>query len=300
MDMISEVEFSGWRCAELRFGSNLLYVSLDFGPRILGLVPDGEENLFYTKEQMHGKVATDYAGYGGHRLWTSPEIVARTYEPDNEPVLVEELNGAVTFTTSRSAIGLLKEIKLEQGGNGILITHTVTNTGDSNHRIAPWAITVMRAGGTCYIPTPEYVSHTEVKLPSIPVVLWPYTSMADPRFTWGRNMIALQQTSEVAPQKFGAFVPDGIAAYLLDEVWFVKRFHAEHGEEYPDFGCNFEAYTRNDMLEVETLGPLADLRPGESVSHVETWFVLSKNQTSDDPVELRAFWTHLQNICPLV
>jgi hypothetical protein len=113
-------------------------------------------------------------------------------------------------------------------------------------------------------------------------------------------MIALQQTSEVAPQKFGAFVPDGIATYLLDEVWFVKRFHADQGEEYPDFGCNFEAYTRNDMLEVETLGPLADLRPGESVSHVETWFVLSKNQTSDDPVELRAFWTHLQKICPLV
>ena len=42
---------------------------------------------------------------------------------------------------------------------------------------------------------------------------------------------------------------------------------------YPDFGCSFETFTNADMLEVETVGPLATLEPGKGVQHVEHWFV---------------------------
>lgn len=299
MDRINEVTFDGWRCGELTFRDLKIYVSLDFGPRILGVVPNGGKNLFHTKEAMHGKISDGYSGYGGHRLWTAPEIVERTYEPDNDPVIVEEFDDHVVFTTPSSAIGLQRAIAIKFGEIGVTLSHSVRNTGAETFRIAPWAITVMRAGGTCYIPTPEYVSHTLVKLPSIPIVLWPYTSMADSRFSWGRNTISLQQTQEESPQKFGAFVPDGIAAYHLDGLWFVKRFRAEEGPEYPDFGCNFEAYTRNDMLEVETLGPLQEVAPGDSLSHEETWYFIPDSLAPDEPVELRAFWTQLMKICPM-
>jgi len=40
---------------------------------------------------------------------------------------------------------------------------------------------------------------------------------------------------------------------------------------YPDLGCCFETFTNADFLELETLGPLATLRPGDSVTHTERW-----------------------------
>ena len=41
--------------------------------------------------------------------------------------------------------------------------------------------------------------------------------------------------------------------------------------DYPDFGCSFETFTNADFLELETLGPLATLAPGESLTHTERW-----------------------------
>ncbi|MEI6376491.1 MAG: hypothetical protein WCO97_04790, partial [bacterium] len=43
------------------------------------------------------------------------------------------------------------------------------------------------------------------------------------------------------------------------------------GAAYPYCCCNFETFTNSDMLEIESLGPLATLQPGESTSHPETW-----------------------------
>ncbi len=36
-------------------------------------------------------------------------------------------------------------------------------------------------------------------------------------------------------------------------------------------GSNFETFTNESMLEVETLGPLTRVEPGECVEHIETW-----------------------------
>jgi hypothetical protein len=45
------------------------------------------------------------------------------------------------------------------------------------------------------------------------------------------------------------------------------------GATYPDFGSSVEVFTNAQMLELETLGPLTQLPPGESLSYVERWFL---------------------------
>jgi hypothetical protein len=72
---------------------------------------------------------------------------------------------------------------------------------------------------------------------------------------------------------------------------FLKIFAAKAGAAYPDFGCNFETFTNQDMLEVETLGPLRTLAPGESVEHEERWQLFGKTGTppADDEDALTAW-----------
>ena len=58
--------------------------------------------------------------------------------------------------------------------------------------------------------------------------------------------------------------------------------------DYPDFGCSFEMYTDNKFLEMETLGPLATLGQGQSVTHTEHWSLekgVKLNSISDEELD---------------
>jgi hypothetical protein len=67
------------------------------------------------------------------------------------------------------------------------------------------------------------------------------------------------------------FNRDTWAAYLLNHELFVKKTTADPSRTYPDFGCSFETFTNNDFLEIETLGPLTRVEPGQTVEQVEHW-----------------------------
>jgi len=51
----------------------------------------------------------------------------------------------------------------------------------------------------------------------------------------------------------------------------VKRATADPAKTYTDFGCSFETFTNNEFLEIETLGPLTKVSPGQTVTQVEHW-----------------------------
>lgn len=283
-----EEMFEGWRCARVDSGDLTAWVTLDVGPRVIGLSYQGEANLFYVKPETRGRTDLEgYNGYGGHRLWTAPEIVSRTYEPENDPVDVwegahedEECPSMREFFAFRAPLGaslLEKIVFLMPFEGGLEVSHTIGNHGPVPQEVAPWAVTVMRPGGECLIPghALQTPAPSASKLPSRPLVLWPYTKMNDPRYTWDGAVVRLAQNPLVdGATKFGTFIGQGMAIYATDGVLFIKRFSGNPHARYPDFGCNFEAFTRHDMLEVETLGPLHVLRPGESCTHNESWFVL--------------------------
>jgi len=50
-------------------------------------------------------------------------------------------------------------------------------------------------------------------------------------------------------------------AYQLGDCLLVKCFQWIEGATYPDGGVNFETFSNEQMLEVETLGPLVTLKP---------------------------------------
>ncbi len=52
---------------------------------------------------------------------------------------------------------------------------------------------------------------------------------------------------------------------------FVKRFDYREGANYPDLGTRYQTFSNEDMLEMETVGELVTLKPGESAELVESW-----------------------------
>jgi hypothetical protein len=122
---------------------------------------------------------------------------------------------------------------------------------------------------------PERGSHPEDLLPNQVLVVWPYTDLGDERLGFGTRSISLAQRAGGAPTKLGLLNPEGWAAYAVHGCLFVKRFACDPAATYPDMGCNTELFTNDEMLEVESLGPLVDLAPGGSVEHTEDWFLFA-------------------------
>jgi hypothetical protein len=132
---------------------------------------------------------------------------------------------------------------------------------------------MMAQGGHGIHGFPPRGTHPEMLAPVNPLVMWAFTDLSDGRWSLLRRHLVLRQDpSNPVPQKLGSFNRETWGAYLLNQELFVKRFQAAGDPaEYPDLGCSFETFTNADFLELETLGPLTTLAPGESLNHTEHW-----------------------------
>jgi hypothetical protein len=111
-------------------------------------------------------------------------------------------------------------------------------------------------------------------LPDRVISLWPYTSLNDKRLVFGEHYIFVKQDPSIEkPLKIGVKANPSWAAYYVNGLLFIKAFKAVEAT-YPDFGSTVEVYTNNLFLELETLGPLRRIEPGEVNRHVELWKVV--------------------------
>lgn len=282
---IETVHYRGWgEVVRLANTTVEVLVLTHVGPRILsyGLI-GGENQLHEFTEQCGLTNDGQYHSYAGHRLWVSPEV-ERTYYPDNVPVQVTPLADGAKFTapveSAPPGTGLQKEMQVQLASEGaqVTLTHRIKNKSAAATEMAPWALTVMEAGGRAILPlAPRHAMDKQHLLPEGLMALWSYTDLADPRWTFGTQYVQL--TTEASPsarfreQMLGIYNPQGWAAYHRSGHLFVKRAAVELGRTYPDFGCNFETYTEPGFLELETLAPLRSLRPGETAEHVERWWL---------------------------
>jgi len=283
---VEQIEYRGWKNnLKLSNGDAELIVTLDVGPRILSYRLAGGKNVFKEYADQLGKTGeSEWMIRGGHRLWAAPEDTTRTYAPDNAPVAFREVApGVVRFSPApEKEYGLQKEVevRLEPSGTRVTVTHRITNVGKELTRLAPWALSVMAPGGTEIIPLPPKRPHPGSPknarsaadfAPSLVMVAWPFTDFQDPRWRFGTHFITLKQDAARGATKLGLAHTQGAVGYLNGGTLFVKRFPYQLGKAYPDEGVNFETFTNEDMLEIESLGPLADLAPGQGVEHVEQW-----------------------------
>ncbi|HSJ89809.1 MAG TPA: hypothetical protein VK909_21540 [Anaerolineales bacterium] len=243
--------------------------------RISALIPTGKSNLLVELPDSFS-VSTPYGNFyfrGGHRLWHAPEAMPRTYIPDS-PVKVTELpDGVLLDTETEQGTGIRKQIQIQLAREkpSIKLTHVLINEGLWPIEFAPWGITQLRLGGTVILPMPVGNVDTAGLLHNRQISLWPYACIDDPRLQLDDQFILFRADPLLPPFKVGYFNSHGWIAYWLEGVLFRKSFSVQVGPSYPDNNCNAEIYCNDQFVELESLGPLTKLSPGESVTHVETW-----------------------------
>jgi hypothetical protein len=282
-------DFYGLKTLSLSSPYLRLEYLLEAGPRIVRLMRAGsDENLFAETPDVSWPTPDgDYYLRGGHRLWHAPEAPSRSDVPDNRSPSITRRGAAMQLTQPiEAATGLRKSIEIELAVDAprVTVRHLIENDGASAIELAPWAITMLPLGGWAIMPQHRATDHAV--LPDRHLVLWPYTRWHDARLQIEDDYVVVHAQPADPPCKIGC-LSTGWIGYLRNGVFFVKRFEPQLDRLHPDRNCNVEAYSNHHFIEIETLAPLANLAPGQTTEHVETWHIIDAPAAST-PAELMA------------
>jgi hypothetical protein len=265
-----------------RLGPVTVHVATQAGPRIVGYARSDGPQLFAS---LPGATVAhpgsgEFRFLGGHRLWRSPEVPSITYHPDDTPVRIVEDRDGFTVSGGRDGDGIVRTISVVQRGPYTVVDHQFENLGPARVRTALWAITQLVPGGVAILPERlDPVDETGV-LPNRRIVVWPYTDLSGPEIEFTPGAVIVHATSSAAKTKIGLPNSRGWIAYALDGELFVKwsSLNNEHGT-YPDHGASAQCYRDERFLELETVGQLVWLDPGDVSVHREVWRLDSLGDT---------------------
>ena len=291
MVSIKEIEnFKDYgRCICVTNGVIEAYVTVDIGPRIIRFGYVDGQNLLCSNRKAFGpkddKEFTDYFGegkrwenLGGHRIWLSPESYPETYYPDLEPVSYEVTDDGAVFTPNpekENGVAKSLEIKMDADDANMQVIMRVKNISEEDKNFAIWGLSVSEKGGTLIIP----MNTNDTGLLSNRIIsVWPYTDMSNDRIYWGKKYVTLRQDERYEqPIKLGFDLNCGTVYFCLNDDVLCKNYDTNHPNgNYPDGGCSFETYTNDSMIEVESLGELKTVKPGETAVHTESWALCKK------------------------
>ncbi len=260
-------------CGNIKLG-----IPLDFGIRISYLSYRKSENLFFEQPKDMTELATEdgWRVYGGHRVWLAPES-ERDYAPDNSPVTYEISDGKITLHQCEDArLRVKKSVEISfVGEDTVRVVNKIQNTDTSARRFSVWGITSMAAGGVEYIPL-KYgrMSYS----PLSRVSMWFYTDLGDGRAEYSPGLIKLSHRPYPTKYKIGVGHPAGNPKYVNYGVQFEKIFDVFEDEAYPDGDVSFETFMCDYMVEIESLSPLFDVLPNQTVSHTELWRLAEESE----------------------
>lgn len=274
MQQIIEYKNFG-KCVRFEENGMIVMVTIDVGPRII-YFGDKQNNIL--KEDLERKVQVyndaykdNWYLYGGHRLWKSPEDIC-TYVADNKPVSYRLNEHGGTFISNIDPkFDYILDIGIKK--NKVYIENTIVSKSKNIESNAAWALTVMDIGGELTVNLNKKKDDLN---PQQNLVIWPYTNIYDERIKITKEKLIIQQKSGLEPLKLGLFLNTPEAEYSLKGMKFKCKFKEENTTgKYGDFMSNMEIYTSGDILEIEGLSSMRDLKCGESVTLYEEWSLIN-------------------------
>jgi hypothetical protein len=279
---ITTMPYAGHEAIQIEAGAVRLVATTSVGPRVLALLTEDGANALAELPEM--TLSCPGSGplhlRGGHRLWAAPEDPRVTYRPDDDPVGVEEIPGGVRLTTHPDPVaGTSREMSIVvTGPERLSFDYRVINTAHQPQRLAAWAITMMAPAGRAWLPFLAGEFDPGGFQAQRNIALWAYARTDDPRFILSDAAIEVR-ASVIAERgitdsfKAGTSLRRGWLAHWRQGLLLVKRAGHDESRTYADMGASGQVYSHPDFTELESLGPLTDLAPGEAAVHHEDWEV---------------------------
>ena len=309
----SRVEYHGWKkCHVLRSHRAEVVVVPAIG-RVMSFRLSNGENVFWENEALFGSAhqegdaawrAGDWVNFGGDKSWPAPEgawsaLTRRNWRPppafDGIPMQAKVEGRDVILTSAIDpyyGVRVKRRVHLDGVGPILRITTTYEKVRGEPVNVSVWVITQFKEPAGVFAPLPmrwERTNGVPLRAVSVPT-RFPagYTLLSrepPPDLKVERNLISLTRNPKSA-HKIGI---DGKSlVWVGEKEWCIVSSPPVPDADYPDGGSSLEIYTNPDPLkyiELETLGPLRQMKVGDTISQVTTYHLFPRRKpvAADEP-----------------
>jgi hypothetical protein len=300
---LTRTNYHGWPDAYVMSNGKVAAVIVPAIGRVMQFGFVGEEGVFWENRELDGRVADghllawaakDWVNFGGDKTWPSPEAEwsiftsRKGWRPppafDGWASDVRLSGSAVTLVTAVDPFyGTVAErhIRLHSSKPEMTITTTYRREKGEPAWIGIWVITQLKEPAGLFAPVPR-----KSIFPDGFTLLGPNPP---PSLRVTNGLVTLLRNAK-ASHKIGL---DGDRLLWVGEkhVLRIDSPRVRKGD-YPDKGSSAEIYTNPDPLpyiELETLGPLHRMKPGDKIARVNT-YTLSRRTLPTPEAEARAIF----------
>ncbi len=266
---------------ELKLGKTRAVLCPQAGGRVLEFSVDGTDAMYFDADEKNwqpGKPGPITAG----RFDFGPELTVAPHPKAWAGEWTAEITktNAVKLTSPREdgGIQLVREFRLIPHGEfvGLSCKQTMTNVSKETREVCHWGRSFSPGGGICVVPLGDRPSRFPSKYAMYEDGAIINVKATDDRIRERDG--CLEILAPPRKPKLGFDTYAGWLAYALpNDTLFVKRFPA-----FPDRVYNEAAgltlsvwYPTGPRIELEPIGPRERLKPGESASFTEDWWLLS-------------------------
>jgi len=292
---ITPISHRGWSGSFLLTNKLIEAVVVPAIGRVMALRLVGGQNVLWEDDSLDGNSdavdAEGWSNYGGDKIWPSPQdrweaLTARAWPPpeafDSRPYTSAVEDGEVVLTSSVDShygIQTLRRISLLAHQPVMTIATTFRKVAGAPIRTGIWVITQAR--------DPERVFALLPEKSAMPSGFLQQMGPTPKDFSIRGRLLELSR-DPLEKIKIGT---EGLSLLWVGQDAVLRVDAPLRPGEYPDGGSRTEIYTNSDPLpyvELETLGPLATLHPGQEIEWTNTYTLTPRRGTAQQEAE-RAF-----------
>jgi len=195
-------------------------------------------------------------------------------------------------------VQLIREFYLDENSSKLRCVQHIKNISNKKQSYAHWSRTFAKGGGICLVPL-----NPNSRLPKGYAIYQYKTSLIDFNPPEEKALRVRDGILEMLDTpKYPKFVMDSnqgwIAYNSKDDLLFIKKFEANENAIYGDMMNNQVSiwYYKDEKCEIEPIGPLETILPGEIVSFTENWWLLEHKYPADKKLNLQKIKTILKTL----
>ncbi|MCH1438437.1 MAG: esterase [Rubripirellula sp.] len=258
-------------------GGRVLEYSVD-GRNVLYL-PPGSEGWRQTAENKRGNMHAGRFDIGPEKMVKRGRVL---WQGTWQGELTGDRSARMTSEFDKeSGVRLTRDFRLDTESSRLICTQTIANESNEPVSLCYWSRTFAVGGGIAVVPrSPRgrfpkgFVLYQEGESITI--------DANDPNIQVTDEAVVV--TGPPASPKLGFDSHAGWLAYLAPtDQLFVKRYRTFPERAYNEFASLTASvwYPDGDMVEVEPIGPAANLRPGEKANFTEEWWLMQHRFPTD-------------------
>lgn len=274
------VDYFGYSdCIELK-NENVRVILCPHGARVLEYSWRGKNSVYLDPGQRGWTYApgTRPVDPCGGRLDIGPEMIIPRH-PDlwlgkwEAEVIGPRAARLTSVKDKATGTQLIRQFSLDPSSSKLTCTQTIKNVSNELSAWCHWSRTLAQGGGICLIPLTPHS-----RFPANYVMYGPDSSILyrpkDPNIRVREGFLEIRGTPQYP--KLGMDSHAGWLCYLLKtDLMLVKRFPTFPDRVYNEIaGLTISIwYYKDVMCELEPIGPMERLAPGESASFAEEWWL---------------------------